>query len=146
MSKASTTLKTFGFLALITYVCAFSFGFGPITWILLSEIFPPSVKGRAMSVAIAVNWALNSVISLSFLQLSNLFTLGGLYVIYAILCLISIIFVFWTVPETKGKSLEDISKSLKSQKIIFCQSTHTQNRRSKQIYSRIGNPNAGIAT
>ena len=108
-------MKTFAFIALITYVCAFSFGFGPITWILLSEIFPPSVKGRAMAIVSAVNWALNFVISASFLQLSNTFTLGGLYVMYAILCLLSIIFVYMTVPETKGKTLEDISKTLKTQ-------------------------------
>ena len=68
-----------------------------------------------MAVVSSVNWGLNFVVSASFLQLSNIFTLGGLYVIYAILCLISIVFVYWTVPETKGKSLEDISKSLKSQ-------------------------------
>ena len=115
VSDTSATLKTFAFIALITYVCAFSFGFGPITWILLSEIFPPSVKGRAMAIVTSINWALNFVISGSFLQLSNMFTLGGLYVMYAILCLISIIFVHMTVPETKGKTLEDISKTLKTQ-------------------------------
>ena len=49
VSNTSTALKTFAFIALITYVCAFSFGFGPITWILLSEIFPPSVKGQEIS-------------------------------------------------------------------------------------------------
>jgi len=141
VSNTSTTLKTFAFIALITYVCAFSFGFGPITWILLSEIFPPSVKGRAMAVVTAVNWALNFVISASFLQLSNIFTLGGLYVMYSILCVISIVFVYMTVPETKGKSLEDVSKALKNQKIIFCSSNNNNQRRpgNSQLYSRISN-------
>lgn len=59
------------FIALVTYVCAFSFGFGPITWIILSEIFPPSVKGRAMASVTAVNWALNVGVSATFLQASS---------------------------------------------------------------------------
>lgn len=132
MSETSASLRIVAFIALVTYVCAFSFGFGPVTWILLSEIFPPSIKGRAMAKVTALNWALNFVISATFLQLSGLFssliilsispnqllsdgfTLGGLYLIYAILCLLSIVFVVIFVPETKGKSLEEVSKMLKN--------------------------------
>ena len=101
------------FIALVTYVCAYSFGFGPVTWIILSEIFPPSLKGQAVAVVTSLNWALNFVISATFLQVSDAFSLGGLYVIYAILCLASIIFVILVVPETKEKTLEEISKLLR---------------------------------
>ncbi len=113
ISETSTTLKVVAFIALVTYVCAYSFGFGPVTWIILSEIFPPSLKGQAVAVVTSLNWALNFVISATFLQVSDAFSLGGLYVIYAILCLASIIFVILVVPETKEKTLEEISKLLR---------------------------------
>ena len=70
----ATTSKSFriiAFLALVTYVCAYSFGFGPITWILLSEIFPPSVKGRAMATVTSINWALNFGVSATFVEISG---------------------------------------------------------------------------
>ena len=113
-STTSKSLRITAFVALVTYVCAYSFGFGPITWILLSEIFPPSVKGRAIATVTAINWALNFVVSISFVEISNAFSVGGVYISYAILCLLSVIFVIFVIPETRQKSLEDISKALKN--------------------------------
>ena len=71
MSETSATLKIIAFVALVTYVCAYSFGFGPVTWILLSEIFPPNLKGRAMAIVTSMNWFLNFVVSATFLQLTG---------------------------------------------------------------------------
>ena len=70
-SETSNSLKVIAFLALVTYVCAYSFGFGPITWIILSEIFPPTIKGRAMATVTSMNWALNFVVSATFVQVSS---------------------------------------------------------------------------
>merc|ERR1719242_179080 len=72
-STTSKSLRIIAFLALVTYVCAYSFGFGPITWILLSEIFPPSVKGRAMATVTSINWALNFGVSATFVEISEKF-------------------------------------------------------------------------
>ena len=70
-ATTSKSLRIIAFLALVTYVCAYSFGFGPITWILLSEIFPPSVKGRAMATVTSINWALNFGVSATFVEISG---------------------------------------------------------------------------
>ena len=135
--NSSKSVRMIAFLALVTYVCAYSFSFGPVTWILLSEIFPPAIKGRAMATATAVNWAMNVFVSGTFIQASSklirqlitliefflktpsfpveIFSLGGVYLIYAILCLVSILFVLFVVPETRNKSLEEISSALKHQ-------------------------------
>lgn len=101
------------FGALVVFVCAYSFSFGPITWVLLSEIFPPAVKGRAMAFATSLNWLGNFVVSGTFLQAVQLLTLGGVYFAYFILCACSIAFVYFLVPETKNRTLEEISKELK---------------------------------
>lgn len=64
----STWFKFVGFLCLATYVCAFSFSFGPISWLVLSEIFPASIRGRAMSLATSINWLSNVVVSATFFK------------------------------------------------------------------------------
>ncbi|XP_059089463.1 solute carrier family 2, facilitated glucose transporter member 10-like isoform X2 [Tigriopus californicus] len=101
------------FGALVLFVCAYSFSFGPITWVLLSEIFPPAVKGRAMAFATSLNWLGNFVVSGTFLQAVQILSLGGVYFVYFILCGCSIAFVYFLVPETKNRTLEEISKELR---------------------------------
>lgn len=64
----SLAMRYIGFIALVCFVCSFSFSFGPVTWILLTEIFPPASKGRAMSLATSLNWLGNVVVSATFLQ------------------------------------------------------------------------------
>ena len=56
------------FIALVTFVCAYSFSFGPVTWVLLSEVFPAATKGRAMALATSLNWLGNSLVSATFLS------------------------------------------------------------------------------
>lgn len=114
--NASRGLRMVAFIALVSYVCAYSFGFGPVTWILLSEIFPPATKGRAMATATALNWAANVAVSASFLQVTAAFTLGGVFLVYAFMCVAGIVFVTLVVPETRNKTLEEISKELKNKK------------------------------
>jgi MFS family permease len=137
-ATTSKSLRIIAFLALVTYVCAYSFGFGPITWILLSEIFPPSIKGRAMATVTSINWALNFGVSATFVEMSAAFSVGGLYICYAILCLLSVIFVIFVIPETRQKSLEDVSKTLKDTKICgFCSHSSTK-KTSYSSYSILG--------
>lgn len=107
-----------GLVALIfmlTYTAAFAMSWGPVTWVLLSEIFPNSIRS-AMSIAVAAQWIANLVISWTFpmlndnLALTAKFNHGFAYWIYGVMGILSAIFIWKLVPETKGKTLEEIEK------------------------------------
>jgi len=103
---------------MLTYTAAFAMSWGPVTWVLLSEIFPNSIKG-AMSIAVASQWVANLVISWTFPMmnessvLTRLFSHGFSYWIYGLMGFIAAWFVIRLVPETKGMTLEGIEKSWK---------------------------------
>lgn len=113
-SDVNPGLRYMALAALMAYVAAYSFSFGPVTWLLLSEIFPATIKGRAMSISTSVNWAANLVISATFLRTVQLLTLGGVFFAYAILTFLSFVFIFAAVPETMNKTLHRIAKELQS--------------------------------
>ncbi len=107
-----------GLVALIfmlTYTAAFAMSWGPVTWVLLSEIFPNNIRG-AMSIAVAAQWIANWIISLTFPMmndnqwLTRLFNHGFSYWIYGLMGILAAIFMWKLVPETKGKTLEEIEK------------------------------------
>ncbi|MET4156892.1 sugar porter family MFS transporter [Agromyces sp. PvR057] len=88
------------------FVVAFGFSWGPLVWVLLGEIFPNSIRGRALGLAAAAQWIANFLITVSFPALSE-FSLFWTYSMYAGFAVLSFIFVLWKVPETKGMALED---------------------------------------
>jgi SP family xylose:H+ symportor-like MFS transporter len=107
-----------GLLALIfilSYTAFFAMSWGPVTWVLLSEIFPNSIRG-AMSIAVAAQWIANWLVSLTFpimndnQWLTSLFNHGFSYWIYGVMGIVAALFVWKLVPETKGKTLEEIEK------------------------------------
>jgi MFS transporter, SP family, xylose:H+ symportor len=107
-----------GFLALIfmlLYTAFFAMSWGPVTWVLLAEIFPNSIRG-AMSIAVAAQWIANWLVSLSFpimndnQWLTQQFNHGFSYWIYGVMGILAALFVWKLVPETKGKTLEEIEK------------------------------------
>jgi SP family xylose:H+ symportor-like MFS transporter len=109
-------LEKVGLVSLIfmlTYTAAFAMSWGPVTWVLLSEIFPNSIKG-AMSIAVAAQWIANLMISWTFPMmnestvLTRLFNHGFSYWIYGIMGFLAAWFIMKLVPETKGKTLEEI--------------------------------------
>ncbi|XP_064411271.1 solute carrier family 2, facilitated glucose transporter member 12 [Latimeria chalumnae] len=104
--------KWLSLASLLVYITAFSIGLGPMGWLVLSEIFPVGIKGRAMVLALSVNWGLNLLISLTFLTMTESLGLPCMLFIYAAMSLMSLVFVILFVPETKGQSLELISKEL----------------------------------
>jgi SP family xylose:H+ symportor-like MFS transporter len=113
-----------GIVALIfmlTYTAAFAMSWGPVTWVLLSEIFPNSVRS-AMSIAVAAQWLANLIVSWTFpmmndnIALTTRFNHGFAYWIYAIMGVLSALFIWKLVPETKGKTLEEIEKIWKKKK------------------------------
>jgi MFS transporter, SP family, galactose:H+ symporter len=97
-------------VSLFTYGAFFAISLGPVVWILLSEIFPMGVRGRAMGLALFVNWVANYFVSLSFLPLVEKFGKGQTFLFYAFISFFALGFVFYKVPETKGKSFEEIQK------------------------------------
>ncbi|XP_032958351.1 solute carrier family 2, facilitated glucose transporter member 12 isoform X2 [Rhinolophus ferrumequinum] len=105
-------LKWLSLASLLVYVAAFSVGLGPMPWLLLSEIFPGGIRGRAMALTSSMNWGINLLISLTFLTVTDLIGLPWVCFIYAIMSLAALVFVVVFIPETKGCSLEQISMEL----------------------------------
>ncbi|NWW90185.1 GTR12 protein, partial [Rhynochetos jubatus] len=111
-------LKWLSLASLLVYVAAFSIGLGPMSWLVLSEIFPGGIRGRAMALTSSMNWGINLLMSLTFLTVTELIGLSWVCFIYTIMSLASLAFVIVFIPETKGCSLEQISMELAKQKYV----------------------------
>lgn len=104
-----------GFIMIVFVVLAIGFyamSLGPITWVLLSEIFPNKVRGVAMAVCTAALWIASFLLTYTFPFLNSRLGTGGTFMLYAAICFFGFIFVLRRIPETKGKSLENIEKEL----------------------------------
>ena len=101
---------------MLTYIASFAIAIGPVTWVLLSEIFPTKVRGRAMAIATLLLWTANYIVSQTFPMLDEspvlveTFHHGFAFWLYAAMCVVLIIVVWRWVPETKGKTLEEIEQ------------------------------------
>ena len=103
------------FVSLVSYITAYSISFGPITWILLAELFPLNLKARAISLCQAVTWTANALVSVTFLDLVHSFTLPAVFTLYLMMSVASLVFIYYYVPETKSKTLEQISQELRQE-------------------------------
>ncbi len=92
------------------YVASFAVGLGPVFWLLLPEVFPLKVRGAGMSTATVANWGSNLVVALTFPNLAQAIGLSGTFWLYGGLGVAGWIFVLGMVPETKGKTLEEIEE------------------------------------
>ncbi|MCL1938727.1 MAG: D-xylose transporter XylE [Candidatus Azobacteroides sp.] len=95
--------------SLIVYAAFFMMSWGPICWVLISEIFPNTIRGKAVAIAVAFQWIFNYIVSSTFPPLYD-FSPMVAYGLYGTMCVLAAIFVWKWVPETKGKTLEDMSK------------------------------------
>eukprot|EP01018_Ginkgo_biloba_P034383 Gb_38531 [translate_table: standard] len=101
-------------VALLLYVGCYQVSFGPISWLMVSEIFPLRTRGRGISVAVLVNFASNALVTFSFSPLREFLGASFLFAAFGVIALLALLFVIFYVPETKGLSLEEIeSKILK---------------------------------
>ena len=92
---------------IIVYTASFMMSWGPICWVLISELFPNKIRGKAVAVAVAAQWAANYFISSTYPAMME-FSGGLTYSFYGFMSVLSFIFVWKLVPETKGKTLEEM--------------------------------------
>lgn len=95
-------------IALMSYISFFAISLGPVAWLIISEIYPLGIRGRAMGAATFANWACNYFVSLTFLSLVAEFGAGPTFWLYMLISLVGLWFVLKMVPETKGKTFEEI--------------------------------------
>ncbi|KAM7423371.1 hypothetical protein PAMA_011095 [Pampus argenteus] len=100
-------------LCMMAVVSAYSVGFGPMTWLLLSEIFPAAVRGRAFAFTNCFNWAANLLVTFTFLNVIDGIGLSGTFLLYGMTAVAAGVFFYFMLPETKGKTLEEIDKELR---------------------------------
>ena len=104
-------------LSIMVYSACFMFSWGPICWVYISELFPNTIRSQATALAVAFQWIFNFIVSSTFVPMYNM-RLGSMgdsfghffaYALYGVICIIAAVFVWRLVPETKGKTLEDMT-------------------------------------
>ena len=117
-SGSTETGDAISFLAIVIlvftalFVACFAFSLGPITWTMISEIFPNEVRDRCVSLAASVNWGSNFVISLTFLSLLDFLGPAMTFSVYGLIGFVGLIWIWRVIPETKGYTLEEIEENL----------------------------------
>ncbi|VAI39228.1 unnamed protein product [Triticum turgidum subsp. durum] len=99
--------------ALLLYVGCYQLSFGPISWLMVSEIFPLRTRGRGISLAVLTNFGSNALVTLAFPPLQGYLGPANVFLLFAAISLLALLFVILNVPETKGLSLEEIESILK---------------------------------
>ena len=111
-------------ICIMIYSASFMFSWGPICWVYISEIFPNTIRSQATAIAVAFQWIFNFIVSSTFVPMYNM-KLGAMgdsfghffaYALYGVICIIAAVFVWKIVPETKGKTLEDMTALWKNRK------------------------------
>ncbi|XP_046827164.1 facilitated trehalose transporter Tret1-like [Vespa crabro] len=100
------------FLSVGSYIVSFAIGFGPLPWMMISEFFTPETKGIAGSSACLLNWILAFVVTKTFVNLNDIIHVYGTFWLFSLICALGVVFVLFFVPETKGKTLEQIQREL----------------------------------
>ncbi|WP_349663841.1 D-xylose transporter XylE [Cellulophaga lytica] len=111
----TTSLGVFALVCMLVYVAGFAMSWGPVAWVLLSEIFPNSIRGKALAVAVAAQWIANYFVSWTFPMMDKnsylveKFNHGFTYWVYGLMGVLAALFVWKFIPETKGKTLEEMN-------------------------------------
>jgi SP family xylose:H+ symportor-like MFS transporter len=111
---SSGHVGTVALIAVVIYIGGFALSWGPVVWVLLSEIFPNAIKSKAMAIAVAAQWIANLFVSWTFKILDGssvlnaMFNHGFAYWVYGVMSILAALFVYRYVPETKGRTLEAI--------------------------------------
>ena len=132
--------------SLSLFVFAFSIGFGPIPWLMMSELFSPEVKSLASSISTTFNWTLAFLVTKFFTTMVAAVTEAGAFWMFGGFTILTFLFCFFFVPETKGKSLDEIQQLFRSDKPYFlnigpwriCKGEDSEDRRviiEEEVYS-----------
>ncbi|XP_074111702.1 trehalose transporter 1 isoform X2 [Cotesia typhae] len=116
LKDSNFDVSNFGWLPLaciVIYIIAFSMGFGPIPWLMMGEILPAKIRGGAASVTTGFNWFCAFLVTKTFQNIIELIKITGAFWMYGGICVVGLLFVILFVPETSGRSLEEIEKKLR---------------------------------
>ena len=108
LTPAQNNLSWLALCSLILYIAAFGLGWGPVPMLVMSEIFPVHARGAASAIATTSSWLSAFIITNKYAVLLAMFGQGGTFLFFGLWCMVSMVFVWRLVPETKGRSLEDI--------------------------------------
>ncbi|KAJ7564023.1 hypothetical protein O6H91_03G134200 [Diphasiastrum complanatum] len=108
-ASAAGFAAPFAVLGSISFVSFFSMGFGPMSGLLASEIFPLRLRAQGVSLSMAMNRLLSGILSLTFLSIIHALSPAGTFFLFAGVSTIATVFVYLVIPETKGRSLEELS-------------------------------------
>jgi sugar porter (SP) family MFS transporter len=111
-------VKSLTVLSVLFYIAFFAISLGPIAWLIIAEIYPLKIRGRAMSIATLSNWGFNMLVASTFLTMTEKLGKAGTFWFYGSMCILGILFCYFYVPETKGISLEKIEEHLRSNKAL----------------------------
>lgn len=116
LTFGNAALTTVTMLSIMVYSASFMFSWGPICWVLIAEIFPNTIRSAAVAIAVAFQWIFNFIVSSTFVPMFNMHLVKGddfghwfTYGLYGVICVLAAVFVWKLVPETKGKTLEDMT-------------------------------------
>ncbi|XP_075519797.1 D-xylose-proton symporter-like 3, chloroplastic [Primulina tabacum] len=98
--------------ALLLYVGCYQISFGPISWLMVSEIFPLRTRGKGISLAVLTNFGSNAIVTFGFYPLKESLGAGNLFLLFGAIAVLAVVFVTVYVPETKGLSLEEIESKI----------------------------------
>ncbi|KAM4576928.1 solute carrier family 2, facilitated glucose transporter member 8 [Odontesthes bonariensis] len=106
--EAHPELAWLALASMAVFISGFAIGWGPIPWLIMSEIFPVKVRGFASAVVVLTNWSMAFIVTKSFQDMMDLLTSAGTFWLFSSVCFVNVIFTMVFVPETKGKTLEQI--------------------------------------
>ncbi|MBQ4306712.1 MAG: D-xylose transporter XylE [Bacteroidales bacterium] len=109
LSNVATLPAIVPVISIMLYSACFMFSWGPICWVYIAELFPNTIRSEATAIAVAFQWIFNFIVSSTFVPMYN-WSHFFAYALYGVICLIAALFVWKLVPETKGKTLEDMTK------------------------------------
>jgi sugar porter (SP) family MFS transporter len=111
--QATSGTSDAGILALVglvIFIASFAFSLGPVVWTVINEVFPSHVRGKGVAAATALNWFAAWVVTQSFLSIVDLIGTAGAFFLFAAFCIVTLVFVRRFLPETKGKTLEQVQE------------------------------------
>lgn len=99
-------------LLVLSAIACYAMSLAPVTWVVISEIFPNRIRGAAMSVAVSALWLACFLLTFTFPMLNARLGAAGTFALYAVICVLGFVFICFKLPETKNKTLEQIEKDL----------------------------------